>query len=148
MALTPFDDMEQPAPLKEKLDPAIYVEPKDKDTASEDDRQAVFVATMRRIAKACRVYAVPNGGKRSVWAAAKAKREGMLAGEPDTGITWADNPTARIEFKNGSSMPTPTQVEALNWYFLRGHPVAVCRTAEGAMRWLHSIGAPVPNPKA
>lgn len=128
-----------------KLNPAIYVEPKDKDAASEDERQAVFVATMRRTAKACRVYAVPNGGKRTRWAAAKAKREGMLAGEPDTGISWADTPTARIEFKNGQTMPTPDQIAALNWYHLRGHPVAVCRTAEGAIRWLRTIGAPVPN---
>lgn len=134
-------------PLDGKLHPAIYVEPKDNDAASEDARQAVFVATMRRLANACRVYAVPNGGKRSVWAAAKAKREGMLAGEPDTGVTWADAPTARIEFKAGRTMPTPEQIEALNWYHLRGHPVAVCRTAEGAINWLASIGAPVPTIK-
>lgn len=132
-------------PLKETLHPAIYVQPKDKDATSEDARQATFVATMKRIAKGCRVYAVPNGGKRSVWAAAKAKREGMIAGEPDTGISWADVPTARIEFKNGRSMPTPEQIEALNWYHLRGHPVAVCRTAVGAINWLRSVGAPVPN---
>ena len=42
-------------------------------------------------------------------------------------------------------MPTPEQVEALNWYHRRGHPVAVCRTMEGAFAWLRSIGAPVPN---
>jgi hypothetical protein len=133
----PADDFDQ------VLDPGIYVEPKDRDPASEDDRQAAFVATMRRIARACRVYAVPNGARRSRWEAAKAKREGMAAGEPDTGVTWADAPTARIEFKNGREMPTPSQIEALNWYHRNGHPVAVCRSAEGAMRWLASIGAPV-----
>ena len=127
-----------------RLDPAIYVEPKDHGPASEDARQAVFIATMRRIAPACRVYAVPNGGKRSQWEAAKAKREGMNAGEPDCGITWADHPTARIEFKAGRTNPTAQQIEALNWYHLRGHPVAVCRTAEGAMKWLRMLGAPLP----
>lgn len=144
--MTAFDDIDAlETTLKETLHPAIYVQSKDKDAASEDQRQAVFIALIRRTAKACRVYAVPNGGKRSIWAAAKAKREGMLAGEPDTGITWADAPTARIEFKNGKSMPTPEQIEALNWYHLRGHPVAVCRTAEGAMHWLRQVGAPVPK---
>jgi len=142
--MTAFDALDAlDTPLKETLHPDIYVQPKDKDAASEDARQAVFVATMKRIAKGCRVYAVPNGGKRSQWAAAKAKREGMIAGEPDTGISWADAPTARIEFKNGQKMPTPEQVQALNWYHARGHPVAVCRTAEGAINWLVSMGAPV-----
>lgn len=131
------------APAKEVLHPAIYVEPKDRSPESEDSRQATFVATMRRTAKACRVMAVPNGAKRSHWEAAKAKREGMAPGEPDTGITWADAPTARIEFKNGQKMPSEDQIKTLNWYHLRGHPVAVCRTAEGAIAWLASIGAPV-----
>lgn len=130
----------------EPLDPDIYVEPKDRDNRSEDARQAEFVALMRMTARACRVIAIPNGAKRSRWEAAKAKREGMLAGEPDTAVTWASAPTARIEFKNGRAMPDPNQVEALNWYHSHGHPVAVCRTAQGARRWLASIGAPVRGP--
>jgi hypothetical protein len=130
-------------PLKPVLDPAIYVEPKDKLPDSEDARQTEAVAFLRKHARACRVYAVPNGGKRTPWAAAKAKREGMLSGEPDLGIAWADV-TARPEFKDGRSMPSPEQIEALNWYHRRGHPVAVVRTIEGLMAWLRSIGAPVP----
>jgi len=125
------------------LDPAIYVEPKDKSAEDEDSRQATFVATMRRTAKACEVYAVPNGGKRTQWSAAKAKREGMRKGWPDVGIVWADG-GARIEFKNGTKMPDDDQVRLLNWLHLRGHPVAVCRTAEGAMNWLRGLGSPVP----
>jgi hypothetical protein len=100
---------------------------------------------MRRIARGCRVIAIPNGAKRSRWEAAKAKREGLVSGEPDVAVTFADNLTARIEFKNGREMPSPNQVEALNWYHRRGHPVAVCRTCEGAMSFLASIGAPVPG---
>lgn len=135
----PADDFEEP------LDPGIYVEPKDRSTASEDDRQSAWVAMMRRTAHACRVIAVPNGARRSRWEAAKARREGMMAGEPDTSVTWAAAATARIEWKNGREMPRPDQIAALNWYHRRGHPVAVCRTAEGAMRWLASLGAPVPG---
>jgi hypothetical protein len=131
------------APAKETLHPAIYVEPRDKSPESEDSRQATFVATMRRLYKACEVYAVPNGGKRSQWAAAKAKREGMRKGWPDVGVLWADAREARVEFKNGSKMPDEDQIEVLNWMHLRGHPVAVCRTAEGAIAWLRSVGAPV-----
>lgn len=142
MTLTAFLALDES--LKPVLHPAIYVEPKDRDSASEDARQAEFVATMRRIARACRVYAVPNGGKRTRWEAAKVKREGLLAGEPDTGVSWADALTARVEFKNGRDMPSDVQIEALNWYHARGHPVAVCRTALGAIAWLLSIGAPVP----
>jgi hypothetical protein len=136
----PADDFDQ------ELDPAIYVEPKDRGTASEDARQAEFVTLMRRTARACRVFAVPNGTHIASHAGrAKRQREGLLSGEPDTGISWADAPTARIEFKNGRKMPDENQIEALNWYHQRGHPVAVCRTAEGAMWWLRSIGAPVPE---
>lgn len=129
-------------PLKAELLPEIYVEPRDRSPESEDSRQATFVATMRRLYKTCEVYAVPNGGKRSQWSAAKAKREGMRKGWPDVGVVWADC-EARIEFKNGTKMPDADQIQVLNWLSLRGHPVAVCRTAEGALAWLNSIGAPV-----
>ena len=132
------------ASLKPTLHPAIWVEPKDRSDASEDQRQAEFVATMRKIARGCRVVGIPNAGRRSRWEAAKRKREGMLAGEPDVAVAWA-TVTARIEFKNGRAMPDEDQIGALNWYHLRGHPIAVCRTAEGAMAWLRSIGAPVPE---
>lgn len=141
--MTSFDTLTALSDEPAGLDPAIYVEPKDRLPGDEDSRQAVFVATMKRTAKACRVYAVPNGGKRTRWAAAKAKREGMAKGWPDVGIVWADG-EARIEFKAARTMPDADQIETLNWLHLRGHRVAVCRTMEGAMRWLWEIGAPVP----
>lgn len=131
------DDLRRPV-----LDPRIWVEPKDNDPASEDDRQTVFVATMRKDHRQCRVYAVLNGARRSQWESAKAKREGMVSGWPDVGVRWAGG-HADIEFKNGDSMPTPNQIETLNWLFANGHAVAVCRTAAGALGWLRSVGAPV-----
>lgn len=136
------------APLREKLDPAIHVEPKDRDLADEDARQAALVSFLRRHARQVRVVGIPNAEKRTRWQAAKRKREGMMAGEPDLAISWADAPTARIEFKNGRAMPDDNQVEALNWYHCRDHPVAVCRTAIGAVTWLRSIGAPIPEIKS
>lgn len=128
-------------PLRPTLEPAIYVEPRDKRDASEDERQAELVAHLRKL-PSVRVAAIPNGAKRSKWEAAKAKREGMAAGWPDIEVVWADG-TARIEMKNGSEMPRANQIETLNWLHLRGHAVAVCRTKDGALRWLRECGAPV-----
>lgn len=141
--MTHFTDMEE-APLKEKLDPGIYVEPRDKRPDSEDARQAAWVRHMRSHARACLVFAVPNGARRSRWEAAKVKREGLHTGFPDTGVLWAGG-AAYPEWKNGSDGPKPAQIETLNWMHRRGIPVAIVRTVHGCMRWLHSIGAPVPN---
>ena len=125
------------------LDPAIYVEPKDRDPAKEFDRQAAWVKLMRRTCRSCLVFAVPNGTNIPSRAGrARVKREGMHTGFPDNGILWADG-DAFIEWKDGRGDPTDSQIETLNWLHLRGHPVAVCRTPEAAMRWLKSVGAPV-----
>lgn len=137
-----FDALE--APLSPTLDPRIFVEPKDRDPASEDDRQGAFVATMRRVAKKCDVAANTNAGKRSRWAAAKVKREGLVTGRNDLDVKWA-GAIALIEFKNGRKMPEPAQVDYLNRMVEMGFPVAVIRTPECGMRWLAGLGAPVPR---
>ncbi len=134
--------------LKPVLDPRVFVEPKDRGTASEDSRQATFVATMRRVAKSCEVAANTNAAKRSQWAAAKVKREGLLTGRNDLDVKWAGRGLALIEFKDGRSMPEPAQVECLNRAVAMGFPAAVIRTAVGGMTWLRSIGAPVPEVRA
>jgi hypothetical protein len=133
--------------VKVALDEGIWVQPKDRDPASEDRRQAEYIATVRKLCKGIKVFAVPNAGKRTQWAAAKVKREGLYTGWPDTGACWVSNISggvAWIEFKNGTSTPDEDQIDTLNWLHRRGHPVAVCRTAQGAIEWLKSIGAPVP----
>jgi hypothetical protein len=134
---TPAQDVRKPV-----LDPRIYVEPRDKGDATEDARQSKFVNTMRRDHKAVKVYAVPNGAKRSQWERNKAMREGLALGWPDVGARWRGG-HADIEFKNGTEMPRADQIETLNWLVENGHHVAVCRTAAGAMRWLASLGAPI-----
>lgn len=142
-ALTDLLAME--SPIKPVLDPSIYVEPKDRGNASEEARQSAFVNLMRKTTKACRVASIPNGTNISTrWGRAKAQREGLAGGEPDVQISWANSLTARIEFKSGTGKLDDRQIEVLNWYHLRGHPVAVCRTAEGAAQWLRSLGAPIP----
>lgn len=131
--------------LNPVLDPAIYVEPKDKDPMLEDPRQAAWVKLMRKTAHACLVFAVPNGTNIATRSGrAKVKREGLYTGFPDTGVAYADS-VAFLEWKSGKNDPSDAQIEALNWLHRRGHPVAVVRTTEGAMAWLRSIGAPVPE---
>ncbi len=129
--------------LKPTLDPGIYVEPRDRSTANEEARQATWVALMRKTARACMVVAVPNGARRTRWEANKAKREGLLAGFPDTITYWSDG-GALIEWKDAAGKPSDAQIETLNWLHARGQSVAICRSPEGAMAWLRSIGAPVP----
>jgi len=142
--ITHFLDIEEAPARGVELDPGIYVEPKDKLPDSEDDRQAEWVRLMRRHAPQCLVFAVPNAAKRTRWAAAKVKREGLFTGFPDTGILWADG-HAYAEWKNGREGPKPAQIETLNWMHSRGIPVAIVRTPEGCLAWLRSIGAPVPH---
>lgn len=132
-----------PEALKPVLHPAIYVEPRDRDAASEDARQSAWVSLMRKTARVCLVFAVPNGARRTRWEAAKVKREGLYTGFPDTGVIWADK-TAYLEWKNGKDGPSDPQIETLNWLYERGHPVAIVRTTAGALMFLRSIGCPVP----
>lgn len=142
-ALAIWDDME--SPLKPVLDPRVFVEAKDAKTASEDERQGAFVACMRRLARSCEVAANTNAAKRSQWAAAKVKREGLLTGRNDLDVKWAPRGLALVEFKDGKSMPEPAQIECLNRAVAMGFPVAIIRTPEGGFNWLRSIGAPVPE---
>lgn len=138
-------DIEE-TPLREKLHPDIFVEARDRDPTSEETRQAEFVAGCRKNFKSVRVFAVPNGARRTQWEANKAKQEGLYAGWPDTGVCWESAMaavTAWIEWKDGDGGVSQEQIGVLNWLHARGFPVAVCRTAYGAYLWLKSQGAPV-----
>lgn len=138
-----FADLE--TPLRPTLDPRVHLEVKDRAVTSEHVRQAEFVATMRKVARRCMVFAVPNGTNiPSVKGRAKVKAEGLLSGVPDLQVWWAGG-VAHVEFKNGKDMPDPNQVERLNWFVERDVPCMVARTATGAMSWLRAIGAPVPT---
>lgn len=129
------------APLREKLDPAIYVEPRDNDPASEDDRQIALVKRLKNC-PAITFHAVPNGGRQSDWARLRGERMGVVAGQPDLGFDWAGG-AAVIEMKNGKDMPRPNQVDRLNRLHRMGKHVFVCRTVQGAIDRLRSVGAPV-----
>lgn len=146
--LASLDALEEP--LYEKLDRAIFVEPKDRWPESEEGRQAAFVKFVRRHARGVDVYANVNAAKRTKWAANKAKREGMLAGAPDLTVYWPGG-VAWVEFKNGSAgvdtKSNAEQVSFLNRLHRAGQHVAVFRTAERAIEWLRGLGAPIPEIK-
>lgn len=133
------------ADLRPKLDPGIWIEPKDRDGRSESQRQSAWVSTMRKHARACLVFSIPNGTHiRSNMGRSKVKREGLHSGFPDNGVLWADG-AAYPEWKDGRGDPSDNQVDTLNWMHRRGIPVAIVRTEAGCLGWLRRIGAPVPE---
>ncbi|WP_198094335.1 VRR-NUC domain-containing protein [Novosphingopyxis sp. YJ-S2-01] len=78
------------------------------------------------------MVAVPNGGKRSRWAAAQAKREGMRKGFPDTVIIGGlrnRGKVAFVEFKASSSLSTE-QRDLLTTLHEAGHQCGVFRSQD------------------
>ena len=145
-ALATFDALE--ASLNPVLDHRVYVEPKDGRASSEYSRQSAWVADMHKTAKRVLVAAVRNGAHiSSNVGRAKAKGEGLYTGFPDTQAVW-DRHTAYLEWKDGRGDPSDAQIECLNRLVAMEHPCAIVRTNAGAMMWLRSIGAPVPEVRA
>lgn len=128
-------------PVKVSLAPAIYVEPNDKSSVKEETRQSLVIAHLRRHARRIIVFAVPNATQSSA-SKLKQYREGAIYGAADLVCAWAGG-VAFIEMKAATSKPRANQIEFLNELAKRHHHVAVCRSVEGVVNWLASIGAPV-----
>jgi hypothetical protein len=128
-----WDDLE--SPLTEA--PLFYVQPKDRDPALEHDRQSELVRRLR--AAGLHVIAIPNGRAWGAKAWNLAKAEGVVWGAPDL-IINARGRSAYIEMKSGTGAINQHQVEVLNSLHRLGFPVAVCRTADGAIAWLEGRG--------
>ena len=109
--------------------------------ADEATRQAALLRALARRAPGVTVWAVPNGGKRTLYARGKAKAEGMKAGAPDLTLVW-NRGVAFVEMKAGRTYPEPHQVALLNRLHRDGHHVGVFRTAASVMDWLRGLGAP------
>lgn len=93
----------------------------------ESAMQQWFIDACWRHPVARRIYAIPNGGKRSKIEAAIMKAEGVKAGMPDTHL-----PVARggciglyIELKCGSNSPSDEQEKRIVELAEEGHAVAV-----------------------
>ena len=119
-----------------------HIDPKDDDPRDELARQSAFLRDVRIICPAVDIIAVPNAGKRSPWAAQKAKREGLTAGALDLGCAWEGGRVAFLEFKDGKKMPTPAQRERLDRYVRQGHLCGVFRQEASALGALRRWGAP------
>lgn len=138
--MTDFDDLESPRE-------PWYIEPKDKLPASELQRQQAFVNFMAVNAPAVDVTAIPNAGKSTDWQRIQRWKEGARAGALDLIITWrptrpGDRGIFFAEFKNGKTMPTPSQAERLDRYFRMGHGCGVYRSGAKLVEHLRAQGAP------
>jgi hypothetical protein len=133
-----YDALEAPP---EDLAPRFFVEPRDKDPASEHKRQAEFVRRCR--ARGWNVTAIPNARAWGMKAWNAAKAEGAEWGASDLIVTAQGGLTAFLEFKNGSKTPEQHQVDWLNRQHRMGFPVGVFRTADCAITWLLEQGFPV-----
>jgi hypothetical protein len=127
--------------LEEADELLCHIDPRDKDPRPEEKRQLAFLRDMRALCPAVMVFAVPNGGRRTLWEANKARREGLKSGAPDLVAIW-NRGVAFLEFKGASAMPSPAQREFLNGLYRCGHHVGVFRQEKSALDWLLGLGVP------
>lgn len=110
---------------------------------AEIDIQQAFRKRLYYTAPRVRVVAIPNAGKRSQWAAAQAKKEGLAKGFPDVVCLWPGAGIAFVEFKDAKGRVSIDQTEWHEWLDESGHRVAVARTPEDAIAFLRNCGAPI-----
>lgn len=123
--------------------PRFPVEPTDKGTASELQRQATFRKMMAVLAPNVLVYANTNGTHIASFAGrAKANKEGRTIGCPDITVVW-NRGVAWLEFKAGKGAMKPAQIEFCNRLVDMGQHVACFRTPDAAVEWLRGLGVPV-----
>lgn len=84
------------------------------------------------------LYAIPNGGRRGKFEAARLKAEGVKAGMLDLHL-----PVPRqgfiglwIEMKAGKNKPTPEQLRKTELLRAHGHKVVVCYSSDAAIKEL------------
>ena len=109
----------------------------------EIDIQQAFRKRLYYVAPRVHVVAVPNAGKRTRWAAGQAKREGMSAGFPDVVCLWPARGVAFIEFKRPGGLISDNQ---LDWHMRlhdMGHDICLAYSADQAIDFLRSCGAPI-----
>lgn len=97
---------------------------------SESKEQMYYVQWMRRTYPEHRIFAIPNGGKRSIVTAARMKAEGVTKGLPDLFI-----PSLRLwvemkRIKNSST--SPEQVDWMKYLTEHDYKCLVCFGFEDA----------------
>lgn len=98
----------------------------------EHEEQVGFINWFRREFPGVLVFAIPNGGKRSVVTARKLKMEGVIAGIPDMFIPAWDLWVEMKRVRGGRVSPEQAEIHA----YLRsiGDTVIVGKGAEDASR--------------
>lgn len=132
-------------PVHEELheEPLFYIEPKDRDPSSEDDRQRAVVAECRR--SGLFVAHIPQSGKRSDYERTKLHRNGAIAGVPDLYIAWFGG-QYWAEMKDGKAGPSRPQIDVMNDLTRRNIPCGVHRGWESLVPRLIQAGAPIKSP--
>lgn len=100
-----------------------------------EQRKVIEYCKLRKI----KVFAIPNGGKRSLKEAYFLKLEGCSAGVPDLCIP---KPNAKhhglfIEMKYGKNKPTENQKEWIEYLNSVGYLAVVCYSADEAFKLLN-----------
>jgi len=99
---------------------------------SEHDEQVGFVNWFRTRFPKVLIFAIPNGGKRSIGAGKKFKAEGVVAGVPDLFIpawdVWVE-----MKRKTGGRL-SPDQKEMIKYLESEGYKVIVGKGATDASR--------------
>lgn len=132
---------------------AIYLFPVDRpavaDDGDETSIQTRFRSRMKIMAPSVRVVATPNGGRRTAWEGMKAKREGLAKGFPDVNCYWSNGIDENavpglcvLEFKDRKGAIKPEQIDWLNWLTRAGFHCGVFRSADSAIEYVRSCGAP------
>ena len=109
--------------------------------ASEIQIQTLFRSRARIMCPGVCLVAVPNGGKRSQWAAGQAKREGLAKGFPDL-IALAPGKVAFIEMKSAKGRVRADQTEWIDRLKAMGFPAGIFRDADSAVEFLRAEGFP------
>lgn len=111
------------------------------DPGDELSIQVRLRARCKMLAPRMRLIAVPNAGKRTAWAAMKAKQEGMAKGFPDL-IAIGPDFIAFLELKDRAGSLAPEQIDTLNFLHMAGFPCGCFRSVNTAIAFLIDHGAP------
>jgi hypothetical protein len=116
-----------------------YDPPKVRISDSEIVIQKACLRSIAVMLPGCRAAAIPNGQKRTVWQAARAKAEGMSAGFPDLVVVGMAQRTAYCEIKATSQL-TLEQRAWLNFLHECGHFCGVFRSDQTLVDKLREWG--------
>lgn len=119
------------------------------DGGDELSIQIRLKSRLRILAPGIRFVATPNAGKRTAWAAMKAKAEGMHAGWPDITALWHNGVgpaavpgIAFLELKARDGALSVPQIDTLNWLHNAGFACGCFRSVDTAIEFLRQAGAP------